>query len=43
MDFTYRNASAGHRYLKGEGPHNGPQDLITVIMCIQSDIDKMQL
>jgi hypothetical protein len=29
--------------LKENGPHNRPQDLLTVFLCIQIAIDKMQL
>ena len=36
MDFTW----VGQRYL---GPHIGPRDLVTVFLCIQIAIDKMQL
>ena len=42
-DWEYRYASVGHSYLKRNGPHNGPQDLVTVFLCIQISIDKMQL
>jgi hypothetical protein len=30
-------------FKKKGGPHNGPQVLITVFLCIQTAIDKMQL
>jgi hypothetical protein len=43
MDFT----SVGHKMpLKEKAPQqhvNGTQDLVTVSLCIQIDIDKMQL
>ena len=29
--------------IKRNGPYNGPQDLVTVYLCIQITIDKMQL
>jgi hypothetical protein len=40
-DWEYR--SVGQRHLKRNGPHNGPQDLATVFLCIQIAINKMQL
>ena len=42
-DWEYRYASVGHSYLKRKGPHNVSKDLVTVFLCIQISIDKMQL
>ena len=48
MDFTWLGIKIcicwSHiQYLKRNGPHNGPQDLDTVVLCIQIAIDNMQL
>ena len=42
-DWEYRYVSVGHRYLKNNWPHNGPQDLVMVFLCIQIAIDQIQL